>query len=337
MWQLVRIMGKQLGFCLLGVVGVCAIVAASQSETTTVDLLLLNGRVIDGTGSPWIQRDIGITGDKIVFVGNARHERVSARETVDVSGLLVTPGFWDMHSHADVVSEWGRQSRNQLYQGITTVVIGVDGGGESNVAEQFESDRKDGIAVNTVRYVGFRRARMAAMGGADRPPTPAEMEVMKAYVTKAMTEGAVGLSTGLAVPPGIYATTEEVIEVSKVAARLGGVYDTHDRDMGVTFKSIGYLNSVREVIEIAERAGLPAIFSHFNAQGPANFGLVPEATDLINRARARGVNIMAAQHLYTATNSGLQYYTLPPWADEGGPEGTDAPLEGPENPAASES
>ena len=127
------------------------------------------------------------------------------------------------------------------------------------------------------------------MGLADRAPTPEEMERMKAYIARGMEEGAVGLSTGLYYSPGTFATTEEVIELARVAAKYGGSYDTHDRDLGVAYKGVGYLASIREAIEIAERAGVPAIFSHFNAQGPKNYGRAPEGARLIDEARARGV------------------------------------------------
>lgn len=283
-----------------------------------VDLLLLGGKVLDGAGNPWVRQDIGVLGDRIAFLGNAAAAGVVAAETVDVSGLLVTPGFWDMHSHAGLDSERGRQALPQLYQGITTVVVGVDGGGPDSVAAILDGYRRNGTAVNAIRYVGQGAARGAVMGVEDREPTPEELDRMRAYVARGMEEGAFGLSTGLFYSPGYFADTDEVVELAKMAARYGGVYDTHDRDLGAAYKGIGYLNSIREAIEIGERAGTPVIFSHFNAQGRHNYGRAPQGAALVDSARARGVNVMAAQHVYTATQSSLAAYALPRWAAVGG-------------------
>lgn len=285
-----------------------------------VDLLIVGGKVLDGAGNPWVQEDIGITGDTITFVGHARAAGVTAAETVAANGLLVTPGFWDVHSHADFMTPETRQARPQLYQGITTLLLGIDGGGTNNIAEIFDGYRKNGMAVNALRYVGQGAARGAVMGVAEREPTAPEMEKMKAYVAKGMEEGAIGLSTGLFYSPGFFAKTNEVIELDKVAARYGGVYDTHDRDLGVAYRGIGYLNSIREAIEIGEQGGTPVIFSHFNAQGVKNYGRAPEGAKLVDEARARGVNVMAGQHVYTSTSSGLVAYALPRWAVVGGNE-----------------
>ena len=284
----------------------------------SVDLLLINGQVLDGAGNPWSYQDVGITGDKITFVGDSDIARVSARQTLDIKGLLLTPGFWDVHSHARLDSPGGKSAVPQLYQGITTLVMGVDGGGPNNIAAIAEGYQSNGIAVNAVSYVGHAAARRAVMGLADRAPTPEEMERMKDYITQGMEEGAVGLSTGLYYSPGTFATTEEVIALARVAAKYGGSYDTHDRDLGVAYKGIGYLASIQETIEIAETAGIPAIFSHFNAQGPKNYGRAPEGALLIEEARSRGVNVMAGQHVYTASTCSLVACALPRWAAEGG-------------------
>jgi N-acyl-D-amino-acid deacylase len=163
-----------------------------------------------------------------------------------------------------------------------------------------------------------------------RLATPREIEVMKAYVAKGMDEGAVGFSTGLAYNPGYYANTEEVIELDRVAARYGGVYDTHDRDMGTTFHGIGYLASVTEAIEIAEKGGTPLIFSHFGSLGVRAHPQVPDAIRLIEAARSRGVNVMGAQHIYTASESSVDGHLMPRWAPAGGIDSLLARLDQPD-------
>jgi N-acyl-D-amino-acid deacylase len=292
--------------------------AEEPAEAGPIDLLLAGGRVLDGAGNAWVIRDIGIAGDRIAFFGHAAASGIEARDTLDVSGRLVTPGFWDTHSHAELETEEGRQAVPFLYQGITTVIVGVDGGGEDDLAGIFAQYERDGIAVNALRFVGHGAARRHAMGDADREPSAAEMDTMKAYIRRAMEAGALGLSTGLFYVPGSYARTEEVIELNRVAAEYGGIYDTHDRDLGANYQSIGFLASTAEGIEIGEKAGTPVIFSHFNPQGAHNYGRAPEGARLIEEARARGVNVMAAQHPYTATQSSLYAYALPRWAVAGG-------------------
>lgn len=283
-----------------------------------LDVLLINGRVIDGAGNPWFRQDVGVRGDRIAYLGLASVDHPTARDTVDASGLVITPGFIDMHSHADLETDYGRPALAFLFQGITTVVLGIDGGGESSIQNTYDSYRRTGIGVNALRYVGHGAARSSVMGAQARAPTAAEMDAMSRFVRRGMEEGAIGLSTGLFYSPGTYAATDEVIELNGVAAAFGGIYDTHDRDLGAAYPGIGFLESMKEAITIGERAGTPVIFSHLGPQGRANFGRAAEAARLIEEARARGVNVMAAQHPYTATQSNLRSYAIPDWAAAGG-------------------
>jgi N-acyl-D-amino-acid deacylase len=283
-----------------------------------LDLLITNGRVLDGAGNPWVVRDVGVTGDRITFVGDAAADAITARDTLDVTGLLVTPGLWDAHSHAELETPDGKTAVPFLFQGITTVVLGMDGGGTNQVDSLFAHYQREGIGVNTLHFVGHGAARRAVMGTADRAPTVEELQQLRAFVRTGMEQGAAGLSTGLFYVPGYYATTDEVIELNRVAAEFGGIYDTHDRDLGANYQGIGFLASMREAIEIGEKAGTPVIFSHLNMQGAHNYGRAPEAIALIEEARARGVNVMAAQHPYTATQSNLSAYAIPRWASAGG-------------------
>ncbi|MBW3535564.1 MAG: amidohydrolase family protein [Gemmatimonadetes bacterium] len=283
-----------------------------------LDLGLRGGTVIDGSGAGPVRADVGIEGGRIVSVGDLSD--AAADETLDVTGLHVVPGFIDMHSHAELDEDWGRDGRPFLHQGITTVVVGADGGGTPRVAERLEAWRRGGLGVNALTYVGHGAIRREVMGSDDRAPTADEMERMKALVRQGMEEGAWGLSTGLFYTPGYYATTDEVIELSREAAAWdGAIYDTHDRDLGATYQGVGYDASVREGIRIGEESGLRVIFSHFNPQGATNYGRADVGAGMIEDARARGVEVWAAQHPYTATQSNLRAYALPRWAAAGGP------------------
>ena len=284
---------------------------------TSVDLLLVGGQVFDGTGSVPTTADVGVTGDRITFVGDASGADVEAAEVLDVRGLLVAPGFIDMHSHADLDEPYARDARAFLHQGITTVAIGVDGAGTPDLDALFAS-LEDRIGVNAFAYVGHGTVRRRVLGEVDRAPTARELDTMRDLVSRGMDQGAFGLSSGLFYVPGTYAETEEVIALARVAAADGGIYDTHDRDLGASYRGIGYLASIQEAIRIGEEAGLRVIFSHFNAQGAANYGRAPEGARLIEAARARGVEVAAAQHVYTATQSNLSAYTIPRWASNGG-------------------
>lgn len=285
----------------------------------TADVLLLGGSVLDGSGSDAVVQDVAVTGDRITFVGDATNSEVEASDTFDVSGLLVTPGLIDMHSHAELDADFGREGQAFLYQGVTSVVLGLDGGGGSDVADRLAGWTDAGIGVNGLLFVGHNAARRAVLGMENRAPTADELEAMRAFVRKGMDEGAQGLSSGLFYLPGNYAETEEVIELAKVAAEYrGAIYDTHDRDLGAAYPSFGYLRSIEEGIRIGEEAGTKVIFSHFNAQGAQNYGRAPEGAAVIEAARARGVDVQAAQHVYTATQSNLRSYTIPGWAVAGG-------------------
>ncbi|HXV60199.1 MAG TPA: amidohydrolase family protein, partial [Vicinamibacteria bacterium] len=169
-------------------------------------------------------------------------------------------------------------------------------------------------------YVGHGAVRREVLGMDNRAPTDAELQTMRDLVRQGMDEGAFGLSTGLFYTPGFFASTEEVIELARVAAEYDGIYDTHDRDLGASYQGIGFLSSIREGIEIGESSGTRVIFSHFNPQGAHNYGRAPEGAKLIDEARARGVDVAAAQHVYTATQSSLSAYTIPRWASDGGRE-----------------
>ena len=300
------------------------------SGPRVVDVLFKGAQLYDGGGNPWVAADVGVAGGRISFIGHADVAGVTGKEVVDAHGLVLTPGFIDMHSHADLDDPEGRRMLPSLYQGITTIVEGIDGDGTDAISKDFARYRKNGIGVNVLRYVGFNAARYAVMGMSDAAPTPAQLQGMKDYVERGMKAGAFGMSSGLFYVPAAYATTAEVIEVAKVSGRYHGIYDTHDRDLGAVYKGVGYLASTAEAIEIGEKSGNSIIFSHFSPQSVSNYGRAAEGAKLIEDARARGVNVMAAQHAYTASNSNLLAYALPTWAVAGGDEAKLARFQDPE-------
>jgi len=298
------------------------------------DLVIAGGTVLDGSGNEPFIGDVAISGEQIVYVGEHGAAAFEAAETIDAAGLWVTPGFIDAHSHAELDEDYGRDGIPYLYQGITTVVLGLDGGGTHEVEARLAAWQRNGIGVNGLHFVGHGHVREAVMGREDREPTAYELEQMKALVRQGMEEGAFGLSTGLFYVPGTYASTEEVIELARVAAEFeGAIYDTHDRDLGAVYEGIGYEASVQEGIRITEESGLRGIFSHYNLQGARNYGRAEVGAELINDARARGVDIWAAHHPYTATQSNLRSYTIPDWASAGGDDAMVARFD---DPAAAE-
>ena len=281
------------------------------------DLVLTGGLVYDGAGTEAFVADVALEDGRIAAVGDI--EVPTGVETIDLSGLVVAPGFIDAHSHAELGEEHGRDGRAFLAQGITTVVLGLDGGGPWRVEERLQAWERDGIGVNALTFAGHNAIRREVLGMDNRAPTDDELERMKARVRQGMAEGAFGLSTGLFYTPGFYATTEEVIELAKVASEWeGAIYDTHDRDLGATYQGVGYEASVAEAIRIGAESSLRVIFSHFNPQGATNYGRAHVGARMIEEARARGVEVWAAQHPYTATQSNLRAYALPRWAAAGG-------------------
>src|SRR5215467_8510971 len=220
---------KKIIFCCVALIFTLSWVGA---QTPSLDLLIRGGTVFDGSGSEPVVSDIGIKGDRLVFIGDARSANTSAARTIDATGLVVAPGFIDPHTHTfDDLNDQGRNTNlPYLMQGVTTVVTGNDGGGPISPASTFAIWEKQGIGTNAALLVGQGTVRQAVMKMSDAKPTAAEIGRMKAMVGEAMDSGAVGISTGLYYAPGSYSTTEEVIELAKVAASKGGIYDSHMRD-----------------------------------------------------------------------------------------------------------
>jgi N-acyl-D-aspartate/D-glutamate deacylase len=291
------------------------------------DLLIRNGRVVDGTGNPWFHGDVAVRGDRIVAVG--RVPPGTAKREIDARGLVVAPGFIDMHSHSDFLLLEDGSAPSKVRQGVTTEVLGegrsagpwtgkarralADGKVSwERLAGYFDRLEKSGTAVNVASYVGLDNVWQAVMGESHDRPTTEEFARMKAVLDDAMTDGAFGLSTMLAMPPGSLATTDDLVELSKVVARHGGIYSTHNRNEGT-----GVFEAVKEAIAIGERAGVPVDVIHLKIADQKYWGRMDEVVALIEAARRRGVNVQANVYPSTRGNNNLASI-VPPWAHEGG-------------------
>ncbi len=295
-----------------------AATSASVSAQQTYDLLILNGRVVDGTGSPWYFADVGVDDDRIVAVGDLSGAR--ARQVIDAEGLYVAPGFIDPHSHSSsgLVSEALSHAQPLLAQGITTVFVNPDGGGPVDLAEQRANLLEHGLGVNVAQLVPHGSIRRTVLGMEDRQPTAEELDRMRALAREGMEEGAFGLSSGLFYAPGSYARLDEVIELAKVVSEYGGVYTSHIRDE--SDYTIGLIGAVEEVIAVARAGNLRGSVTHIKALGPHVWGLAGAVIERIERARAEGVEVFASQYPYTASATGLGSALLPRWIQEGGRE-----------------
>jgi len=287
-----------------------------QDQSLNFDLLIKNGKVLDGTGNPWFYADIGINEDRIVWVGKS--ENVTADEEIDASGLYVSPGFIDVHSHSSsgLSSESLSHGQPLLAQGLTTVMINPDGGGSTDIAGQRAALEEHGIGVNVAQFVPHGSIRRQVLGEANRKPSADELEQMKAIVEEGMKEGAFGLSSGLFYTPAAYAETEEVIELAKVVSSYNGVYSSHIRDE--SDYNVGLIYSVDEVIRIAEEAELPGIVTHIKALGTGVWGYSAAVVSRIERARDQGIEVFADQYPYPASSTNLTAVLIPSWAREGG-------------------
>jgi N-acyl-D-amino-acid deacylase len=303
-----------IGCAIVSIVGLAS---GGQPVAAGFDLLIRNGRVLDGSGNPWRRADVGVKDGRIAAVGRLADR--AARRVIDAGDRFVTPGFIDVHSHAaEGLARPGlNQGRPLLAQGVTTVVVNPDGGGPVDLAAQRAAFEKNGLGVNVAQLIGHGAVRRAVLQMSDRAPAPEELARMRELVRRGMKDGALGLSSGLFYAPGSYATTEEVIELAKVAAGFGGVYESHVRDEG-NYSAGGLLASVEEVIRIADQARLPGIVTHMKALGPDTWGLSAAATTRIDRARARGVEVFADQYPYDASSTGLSAALIPRWAQAGG-------------------
>lgn len=279
------------------------------------DLVLRGGQVIDGSGNPWIRADVAIREGAIAEMA-PRIERKGVRE-IDATGLVIAPGFIDLHTHARRGIFEDPSAEYFIRQGVTTIFEGPDGSSPLPIREFLDRVADADPAPNFGTFVGHGTIRGEVLGQDDRQPTDDELERMREMVRRSMTDGAFGLSAGLFYTPGAFASTEEIIELAKVSGEMGGIYITHMRDeMG------GVVDSVRETIRIGEEAGLPVQITHHKVIGRIHSGLSRKSLDLIDAARQRGIDVTSDLYPYTASSTGLGSALLPKWAQEGGRETT---------------
>ena len=300
---------------------VCTLLATATAATEAqqqVDVLIQGGSVIDGTGIAARKADVGIRGDRITFVGDAASARVTGAKVINAAGLIVAPGFIDPHSHTaeDLSSPQRKANLPYLMQGVTTVVTNNDGGGSVDIGPLLAEWTRNGIGTNAAVYIGQGSVRRAVMGMSDAAPTPAQLDSMKKLVATGMDQGAIGMSTGLYYAPGSYSSTEEVIELAKVAASKGGRYDSHIRDE--SSYTVGLIAAVNEVIRIGRETRMPVHISHIKALGVDVWGQSDTVIALMKKARAEGIEITASQYPYTASGTSVGSALLPRWAEVGG-------------------
>ncbi len=317
----------RVGFACLFVLLVSVVRAASPEPP--YDLVIRNGRIVDGTGNPWFYGDLAVRGDRIAVIDKIAER--GARE-IDAKGLIVAPGFIDMHSHSDLLLLEDGNAQSKIRQGVTTEVLGegdsaapyqgkIAGSDSSSDREKVRWSRLDGyfdalehagVATNVVSYVGLNNVWRSVMGDSFERPTAAQIEQMKSLVGEAMRDGAAGLSSQVMMPPGSLATTDEIVELCRAVVPYGGIYSTHIRNEGT-----GVFESVKEAIEIGERAGVAVDVIHLKIADQKLWGRMSEVVAMIEAARRRGVDVQANVYPYTRGNNNL-VSIIPPWAHEGG-------------------
>jgi dihydroorotase/N-acyl-D-amino-acid deacylase len=285
-----------------------ASLAVAQAQP--YDLLITHGRIVDGAGGPWYYADLAIRGDTIAAIGNLTG--ASAASTIDANGLVVAPGFLDIHTHARRGIFTVPTAENYVRQGVTTLLEGNDGSSPVPLGPFLEKVAGAHIAVNFGSFVGQGSIRQEVMGLENRKATPTEIAKMRDITRQAMREGAFGLSTGLYYVPGNYTPTDEVIELARVAGEMGGMHISHMRE-----EAASILDSVRETIRIGEEGHLPTQITHHKIIGAANWGKSAETLALVEAARARGVDVTIDQYPYTASSTGTAAL-LPQWSQAGG-------------------
>lgn len=325
------------GILATSVSGVVDDVEAPPHWQGPFDLLLVGGRLVDGTGNAWRYADVGIAGDRITAVAPAgRLDPARALQVVDVTGLVVAPGFIDLNGQSDGTYLTDGSALSKIFQGVTTEIMGesntpaplnANTGAAANRSDTtavrrarewvrfdawLEEMERGGVALNVGSFVGGTTVRRWALGMSERPPSPAEVDSMRAVTRRSMEEGAFGVATALIYAPGAFAETEELVEISRVVAEYGGVYITHLRS-----ESYHILEALDEAIAIGERSGVALEIYHLKLAGVDNWGLTDQVVARIEEARARGIDLSAGMYPYTAASTGLTA-CFPPWVQADG-------------------
>jgi dihydroorotase/N-acyl-D-amino-acid deacylase len=307
--------------------------AETAADKTPFDVLIVHGRIVDGTGSPWYSGDVGIRAGKIAAIGNLAGSK--AKQTIDAHGQVVAPGFIDMLGQSELTILVDPRLPSKIFQGITTEITGEgnsvaplndailasDRAGYEHyhispdwrtLRQYFGRLEKQGIGINLASYVGATSVRRVVLGDADVQPTAAQIDEMKDLVRQGMRDGAVGLSTALQYAPAPYAKTDELIALASVAGQSGGIYASHMRSEGDSV-----LQSIDESARIGREAHLPVEIWHLKAAGKSNWGKMPQIVARLDEARAAGVDISANTYAYTAWFNTFSAF-VPPWAHDGG-------------------
>ena len=320
----VRLIGCCVAAAVLSITIGAARVQAHSPAPVDADVLLRGGQIFDGTGSPAYPGDVAIVGDKIVAVGEVVPGKIG--ETIDCTGLIVAPGFIDLHNHSDesIIADGTRTAENYIRQGCTTLVTGNCGGGAVDVEKYIADIDAHGAGTNIAHLIPHGSTRALVLERRQVDPTPEELAKMQELVDRGMRAGAWGMATGLIYIPGAYSKIDELAAMTEVVGRHGGIYASHIRS-----EDSALLDAVSEAIEIGRRANTPVHISHFKASGKPYWGMVRASAKLVEDAQAAGQRVTADQYPYTASSTSLEAMLLPDWAREGGREATMARLADP--------
>lgn len=274
-------------------------IAAGISAQSSADLLIINGRILDGTGNSWYYGNLAIKDGKIVKVGNTTG--ISSVKTIDAKGMIVAPGFIDVHTHIEGEEFKNPTADNFIHDGVTTVVTGNCGSSNTDIKKYLWKIDSAKLSINVATLIGHNDVRSAVMGTANRKPTEEELKKMESIVEEAMKNGAVGFSTGLIYIPGAYSETTEVLRLAKAASKYKGVYASHMRDEGDSV-----VEAINEALYIGKQANMPVEISHFKLSGQQNWGRSNQTLPMIMKAREEGIDVTIDQYPYTASSTGLK-------------------------------
>lgn len=277
-----------------------------MGQLDKADVLIRNGRVVDGTGNPWYRADIALRGNRIAAIGNLKTWR--APTEIDAAGQIVAPGFIDVHTHIEDDEAENPLATNFIYDGVTSVITGNCGSSAIDAAAYFKFIDSLRLSVNVGMLLGHNDVRRAVMGRANRPATEKELQQMDSIVHAGMQAGALGLSTGLIYIPGSYTPTYEIVRLAKIVACYGGVYATHMRNEGDSV-----IPAIKEALHIGRQAGIPVQISHIKVSGMNNWGRGREVLQWVKQAREEGLDVTFDQYPYTASSTSLSTL-FPDWA-----------------------